>query len=340
MQKLARVVLGTNNVDCCARVCHAPSAAGLSAMLGTGAATSSFDDIEQRPDDPGVRVQHHREPPDRRRAHQAGGPARRAADRDRPSPRSSSPSYADVHLRPRPGTNVALLNAIAAAIVEDDLVDDELPRASGSTGSTTSATLRPRASPRSGSPATVRRRARRHPRRGPPLRHGHARDLVPRARRHRARAGHRRRHVPRQPRAAHRQPRPARRRASTRCAARTTCRAPRTWAASRRTCPATRPSPTARGRVGAVWGAEVPDTPGLDAMEMLDAAAAGRLHALVRRRAGTSLLTQPDANATRRALARPRRARRAGPVPQRDRPRAAPRSSSPPPPRSRRTARS
>ena len=46
-QKFARVVLGTNNVDCCARVCHAPSAAGMKQMLGTGAATSSFDDIEK-----------------------------------------------------------------------------------------------------------------------------------------------------------------------------------------------------------------------------------------------------------------------------------------------------
>ena len=46
-QKFARAVLGTNNVDCCARVCHAPSAAALKTMLGTGAATNSFDDIER-----------------------------------------------------------------------------------------------------------------------------------------------------------------------------------------------------------------------------------------------------------------------------------------------------
>src|SRR5262249_9679564 len=46
-QKFARVVLGTNNVDCCARVCHAPSAAGMKQALGTGAATNSFDDIER-----------------------------------------------------------------------------------------------------------------------------------------------------------------------------------------------------------------------------------------------------------------------------------------------------
>ncbi len=46
-QKFARLVVGTNNVDCCARVCHAPSAVALKQMLGTGAATNSFDDIER-----------------------------------------------------------------------------------------------------------------------------------------------------------------------------------------------------------------------------------------------------------------------------------------------------
>jgi formate dehydrogenase major subunit len=46
-QKFARVALGTNNVDCCARVCHTPSAKALKTMLGTGAATNHFDDIEQ-----------------------------------------------------------------------------------------------------------------------------------------------------------------------------------------------------------------------------------------------------------------------------------------------------
>ena len=46
-QKLARVVLGTNNVDRCARVCHTPSAKALNSMLGTGASTNSFADIER-----------------------------------------------------------------------------------------------------------------------------------------------------------------------------------------------------------------------------------------------------------------------------------------------------
>src|SRR6185369_11666096 len=46
-QKFTRVVLGTNNVDCCARVCHTPTAAAMKMMLGTGAATNSFVDIER-----------------------------------------------------------------------------------------------------------------------------------------------------------------------------------------------------------------------------------------------------------------------------------------------------
>ena len=58
------------------------------------------------------------------------------------------------------------------------------------------------------------------------------------------------------------------------------------------------PIADARARVGAVWGATIPDDAGLDAMEMLDAAARGRLQGPVGRRAGTSLLTQPNADVT------------------------------------------
>ena len=46
-QKFARAVIGTNNVDCCARVCHAPSAVALKRMLGASLATNSYDDIER-----------------------------------------------------------------------------------------------------------------------------------------------------------------------------------------------------------------------------------------------------------------------------------------------------
>jgi len=46
-QKFTRVVLGTNNVDCCARVCHTPSEAAMKIMIGNGAMTNSFDYIER-----------------------------------------------------------------------------------------------------------------------------------------------------------------------------------------------------------------------------------------------------------------------------------------------------
>ena len=45
--KFARTVLGTNNVDHCARICHAPSVAGLSRTLGSGAMTNSISDIDR-----------------------------------------------------------------------------------------------------------------------------------------------------------------------------------------------------------------------------------------------------------------------------------------------------
>ena len=46
MQKFARAAIGTNNVDCCARVCHGPSVAGLQMTLGNGAMSNSIGEIE------------------------------------------------------------------------------------------------------------------------------------------------------------------------------------------------------------------------------------------------------------------------------------------------------
>ena len=45
--KFARAVLGTNNIDHCARICHAPSVAGLQRTLGSGAMTNSIADLER-----------------------------------------------------------------------------------------------------------------------------------------------------------------------------------------------------------------------------------------------------------------------------------------------------
>lgn len=46
MQKFVRAALGSNNIDCCARVCHGPSVAGLQVTLGNGAMSNSIGDIE------------------------------------------------------------------------------------------------------------------------------------------------------------------------------------------------------------------------------------------------------------------------------------------------------
>ncbi|KAF0178885.1 MAG: fdhA [Limisphaerales bacterium] len=126
-QKFARVVLGTNNVDCCARVCHGPTAAGMKATLGTGAATNSFDDIERasaflvcgcNPTEAhpvvGARIK------------QA---VLRGAKLIVIDPRATELArLADVHLALHPGTNVPLLNALAHVIVTENLVDADALR--------------------------------------------------------------------------------------------------------------------------------------------------------------------------------------------------------------------
>lgn len=118
------MVLGTNNVDCCARVCHAPAAAAMGAMLGAGAATNSFDDIDiartilvfganaaENHPIVGARI---------RQAAIRG--ARLIVVDPR---RTELPGQATIHLAIRPGTKVALLNGMANVVVEEGLIDRE-----------------------------------------------------------------------------------------------------------------------------------------------------------------------------------------------------------------------
>lgn len=127
-QKFARIVLGTNNVDCCARVCHTPSAAALKMMLGTGAATNSFDDIERTS---AILIcganptENH--PIVGARIKQAVLAGAKLVVID---PRTTElASYANVHLQIRPGTNIPLLNALAHTIIEEGLTDESYLRA-------------------------------------------------------------------------------------------------------------------------------------------------------------------------------------------------------------------
>lgn len=123
-QKFARLVLGTHNVDCCARVCHAPTAAAMKAVFGTGAATNSFDDIERARTILVVgsnATECH--PIVGERILQA---RRRGATLIVIDPRKTDLAReAHVHLPLRPGLNVPLLHSIAAALIDEDLIDRE-----------------------------------------------------------------------------------------------------------------------------------------------------------------------------------------------------------------------
>lgn len=123
-QKFVRVALQTNNVDCCARVCHTPTAAAMKMMLGTGAATNSFVDIEMTKTilicgaNP---TENH--PIAGARIKQA---VLKGANLIIIDPRKTElTKYADVHLQLRPGTNILLFNALANVIVEENLYDQK-----------------------------------------------------------------------------------------------------------------------------------------------------------------------------------------------------------------------
>jgi len=123
-QKFARVVIGTNNVDCCARVCHTPTAAAMKLMIGTGAATNSYSDIEKAQTIlicGANATENH--PIVGARIKQA---ALRGANLIVIDPRRIElAQYATIHLQPRPGTNIPLLNALAHTIVEERLFDHQ-----------------------------------------------------------------------------------------------------------------------------------------------------------------------------------------------------------------------
>lgn len=124
LQKLFRTIIGTNNTDCCARVCHSSTAIALGMVTGTGAATASYADIELA----SLLIVAGSNPTE---AHPVVG-ARLKQARLRGAglvvidPREIELArYADVHLQLWPGTNVALFNALAKVLVEESLYNRE-----------------------------------------------------------------------------------------------------------------------------------------------------------------------------------------------------------------------
>lgn len=124
MQKFIRAVVGTNNIDCCARVCHSPTAIGMQRTFGTGAATNSIKDLKltdcilvigANPTD-GHPV--------------TGAKLKQVAMSGRTSividpRRTELAKYATYHLQLRPGTNMAVLNMMLYYIISEGMEDKD-----------------------------------------------------------------------------------------------------------------------------------------------------------------------------------------------------------------------
>ncbi|MFH0850239.1 MAG: formate dehydrogenase subunit alpha [Candidatus Bathyarchaeota archaeon] len=122
MQKLARAAVGTNNVDHCARLCHASTVTGLVAAFGSGAMTNSQEDVEEADTifiiGSNTSEQHPLIARRIIRAVKNGAKLVVADPREIPLC-----EYAEVYLQHRPGSDVALLNAMMNAIIEEKLHD-------------------------------------------------------------------------------------------------------------------------------------------------------------------------------------------------------------------------
>ncbi len=126
VQKFIRTAVGNNNVDTCARVCHSPTGYGLKTTLGESAGTQTFDSVMQADTIMVIGAN----PTDAHPvfASQMKRRLRQGAGLIVVDPRSTnlveSPHVrADHHLQLRPGTNVAVINALAHTVIDEGLED-------------------------------------------------------------------------------------------------------------------------------------------------------------------------------------------------------------------------
>ena len=122
MQKFMRAVIGNNNIDCCARVCHSPTAFGMQQSFGTGAATNSIEDLDHTACIMVIGANPTEGHP------VTGSKIKQRAMKGVPmiiiDPREIElVPYAKYHLQLRPGTNVALLNMMSRHILDAGLID-------------------------------------------------------------------------------------------------------------------------------------------------------------------------------------------------------------------------
>jgi formate dehydrogenase major subunit len=122
-----RAAFGNNNVDTCARVCHSPTGYGLKTAFGTSAGTQDFDSVDEadlvmvigaNPTDAHPVFASHM----KHRLRQGAGLI--VVDPRRIELVRTPHIAADHHLQLRPGTNVAVINALAHVVVSEGLVDE------------------------------------------------------------------------------------------------------------------------------------------------------------------------------------------------------------------------
>ena len=131
VQKLVRAGFGNNNVDTCARVCHSPTGYGLGKTFGTSAGTQDFDSVEETD----VMLVIGANPSDahpvfasRMKQRLRQGARLIVIDPRRTNLVRSPHIEAAYHLPTLPGTNVAILNALAHVIVTEGLIDETFVR--------------------------------------------------------------------------------------------------------------------------------------------------------------------------------------------------------------------
>ncbi|MDE1928161.1 MAG: formate dehydrogenase subunit alpha, partial [Burkholderiales bacterium] len=127
VQKLIRAAFGNNNVDTCARVCHSPTGYGMGQTFGTSAGTQTFKSVEQAD----VILVIGANPTDahpvfasRMKRRLRAGARLVVVDPRRIELVQTPHVRAEHHLALRPGTNVAMITALAHVVVTEGLVDE------------------------------------------------------------------------------------------------------------------------------------------------------------------------------------------------------------------------
>jgi len=131
VQKLIRAAFGNNNVDTCARVCHSPTGYGLGQTYGTSAGTQNFDSVEHTDVMMVIGANPAAAHPvfaSRMKKRLREGAKLIVIDPRRTEMVKSAHIEADYHLPLLPGTNVAIVTALAHVVVTEGLFDETFIR--------------------------------------------------------------------------------------------------------------------------------------------------------------------------------------------------------------------